>query len=158
VPKGCSICDLDQKPRKIGEALIREGLGVFAVTDFSNWWLEKNTVVEAGEKAPTVTKSSWDRHKAHFVLEDKKQPFVDSGQYTTVEGIAMEMVRRFGAQLSDPNYLPAGRDVREWAALMGKLNDLEERRRDEEKLRSLMAGAVFAQPALPAAIRVTEPE
>lgn len=128
---------------------MREGLGVRDVTDFCNWWLERNTTVEEGKKPPTVAKSAWDRHKNndHFVLEERKE-LPTEGRFTTVEAIASEMVRRYGAQLEDPNYLPSDRDVREWAALMGKLDDLEQRRRDEQKLMALMAGAAFKKPTV----------
>lgn len=144
----CTICDLPAKSRKVGEAMIREGLSVREATDFSNWWLEREWREKPeGEKAPTVTKSSWDRHKQseHFVVEEKKDLPTDA-KFTNVEDIALEMVRRYGSQLEDPNWLPADRDVREWAALMGKLNDIEQRRRDEARLTALMAGAAFKKP------------
>lgn len=145
----CGICDLDQKPRKVGEAMLREGIGVRDVAAFTNWWLS-TTPALAGDKVPTVTKSGWDRHKnsGHFVLEDRKELAKDA-KFTNVEDIALEMVRRYGSQLEDPNWLPADRDVREWAALMGKLDDLEQRRRDDAKLHALMSGAAFRKPALP---------
>ena len=157
MPNACSICDLNVKVRKVAEVMLREGIGVRDVADFINWRVAKD--VAPGETAPTVTKSAVDRHKngtngsgAHFVLEERKAIPTDA-KFTTVEDIAREMVRRYGAQLEDPNWLPSDRDVREWASLMGKLNDLEQRRRDEEKLFALMAGATFKKPeAIPARV------
>jgi hypothetical protein len=154
VPNACTICDLEQKTRKVAEAMLRESIGVRDVADFINWKLAKDVV--EGQTPTTVTKSAVDRHKQapHFVLEPERTIPQGTGKYTTVEDIAMELVRRYGALLENPNWIPMDKDVREWAALMGKLEDLEQRRRDEAQLKTLLAGAAFA-PKRPVVVDTT---
>lgn len=129
--------------------MYREGLGAREVTDFTNWWLERSE--EPNKKK--VSKSAWDRHKtnAHFQMQATQvvTPVAD-GRYTNVQDIADEMVRRYGTKLENPTWMPDAREAREWAALVAKVADLEQRRRDENKLMGLMLGASYQKSALPA--------
>jgi hypothetical protein len=142
------MCDLDAKPRKIGEALLREGVGVREVADFLTWWLNKE--LPAGEKPKVLSKSSVDRHKngGHFALKPADEAIdLTNVEFTDVEGIAREMLRRYGAKLKDPTYIPSAKEAQDWAALEAKVADLEQRRRDQNELMALMAGATFRKPA-----------
>jgi hypothetical protein len=149
---GCSACDLEAKPRKIAEALLREGVGVREVSDFLSWWL--NRELKEGEKPRQVTKSALDRHKnsGHFVLKpDEEVIDLSNVEFTDVESIAREMLRRYGAKLKDPTYVPNAREAQDWAALEAKTADLEARRRDHNQLLALMAGAAYKRPVAIAA-------
>jgi hypothetical protein len=129
--------------------MLREGIGVREVADFTNWWLSRG--LAEGEKPPKpITKSAWDRHKngPHFAMTVETVSADASGQYGNVQDIADEMVRRYGTKLDDPNWMPDARETREWAALVAKVADLEQRRRDEAKLMGLMLGASFKPPTV----------
>jgi len=138
----CTVCDLDARPRKLAETLMREKVTLRDVAEFLEWFLNRES---PGETPKKVSKSALDRHKDHFSLDESKS-LAETGQYQTVEDISAELVRRYGLLLENPDWVPAGKEVREWAALMAKVADIEQRRREDARLQALLAGAAFQAP------------
>lgn len=133
--------------------MLREGLGVRDVADFVTWWLAK----EAGEgQTPAKsTKSAWDRHRnnGHFLVEpEKKVSIADLEHAVDLDQMVEQMLSAWYAANRDEQgriKVPSDNDLRKWLEVVAKVSDLRERRKADEELRRMLAGAAFSK-SLPA--------
>lgn len=131
----CTICDLDQTHRKIGEVLLREKVPLDAVSGLVNCWAAKNNL-------PKTSKSAWGRHKKaeHFVLNNESKPVGEDGRPLSVdEMVALlwdqyQAARRRGAA-------PSTKEMFEILSMRAKLRTDLERAEEEKKQRELLMGA-----------------
>lgn len=131
---GCSICNLDAKPRKIGETLLRAGIGPRDVADFTAWWATKHEGVGA------TSKSAWSRHKVegHFEMKtvvrtDPDDPVLDLDDL--VDQLFVEWQRANKGKPID------AKDLREWLALRAKIRADIERRDQGREMSEMLLGA-----------------
>lgn len=133
--------------------MLREGLGVRDAADFATWWLARETT--EGQTPPKSTKSAWDRHKnnGHFLVEpEKKVSIADLDRAVDLDQMVEEMlVAWYAANRDDQGRVkvPSDNDLRKWLEVVAKVSDLRERRKADEELRRMLAGAAFGH-ALPA--------
>lgn len=130
----CTICDLDQTHRKIGEVLLREKVALDAVVPLVNCWAEKNNL-------PRTGRSSWARHRqnGHFLLDTSK-PVKDDGKTLSVDEMVdtlwdkYQSTRKSGAA-------PSTKEMFEILSMRAKLRADLERAEEEKKQRELLMGA-----------------
>lgn len=140
----CSVCNLDTKPRQIGEILLRERVGVRDVKDFTDWWAAKY-----GTKP--VTKSAWSRHKVsgHFEMTSKVH-VDDDGTVLDLD----EMVDRLFEEWQKANRGEPvnARELREWLKLRASIRADIERREQGKEMTDLLMGASHKEEITPDAV------
>lgn len=130
----CSVCDLDQTHRKIGEVLLKERVSIRDVADLVNCWAEKNDL-------PKTYKSAWGRHRqnGHYSATEVK-PTDDDGQPLSVDEMVAHLwgqyqsARRRGAP-------PSTKEMFEILQMRAKLRADLERADEDKQQRELLMGA-----------------
>lgn len=130
----CSICDLDQTHRKIGEVLLRERVPLEAVTGLVNCWAEKNNL-------PRTSRAAWGRHKKseHFVLDESK-PKSDDGRTLTVDEMVDALWEKYQSTRK-AGAAPSTKEMFEILSMRAKLRADLERAEQDKKQRDLLMGA-----------------
>lgn len=129
----CTVCNLDAKPRKIGEMLLQAGIGVRDVSDFTDWWAARYGVKSA-------TKSAWSRHKVdgHFELV----PRVHTDEDGTVLDLDTLVDRLFEEwQKANKGKPVNAKELREWLKLRATIRADIERRDQAKEMTDLLMGA-----------------
>ena len=135
----CTACNLDTKPRKIGEALFRAGIGVRDIADFTDWWAAKYGVKSA-------TKSAWSRHKVegHFKLNEAV--VVDeTGATLDLDNLVDKLFEEW--QRANKGKPINAKELREWLKLRATIRaDIERREQGKEMTEMLMGASHIEKP------------
>lgn len=131
----CSICALDQKPRKLGEGLLKMGVALRDVASFTEWWASVHGTAK-------TTKSAWERHRSqgHFQVEEKPQVTMD-GQPVSLDldEFVDEMWRTW--QLHNKNKVPDEHRLMKWLELRAKIRNDVSRRNEEKRMMAALEEA-----------------
>jgi hypothetical protein len=137
IGKECSVCNLDAKPRKIGEYLLQQSVGVRDVADFTDWWAAKYSVKSA-------TKSAWSRHKVSGHFEMRPKVTVDTGD--AVLDLDELVDRLFGTwQKANKGTPVTAKELREWLKLRATIRADIERREGDRDMTAMLMGAAHQE-------------
>ena len=129
----CTVCNLDAKPRKIGESLLKAGVGVREVSDFTDWWAAKYGVKSA-------TKSAWSRHKVEGHFELKENVRVDeSGNVLDLDSLVDRLFEEW--QRANKGKPINAKELREWLKLRASIRADTERREQGKEMTEMLMGA-----------------
>ena len=130
----CSICNLDQKPRKIGEGLLKMHVGLREVAAFTEWWAERFGTAK-------TTKSAWERHRSdgHFSTETKPTVVMDGEPVLDLDDFVDEMWTVW--QKANRTKIPDENRLMKWIELRTKIRGDLERRNEEKRMRAALEDA-----------------
>ena len=134
----CTVCDLEAGVRKLYEGLLRgKAVSLREVVDLSEW-----LSVKRENQKLKVSKSALDRHRnnGHFVADDAERVEVNpDDEIKSLREFVREAFAAF--QKATKGKVPSHKEMMDLLLADAKLADIEERRRDEAVLRTLLAGA-----------------
>lgn len=132
----CTVCALDQKPRRLGEGLLKMGVGLRDVASFTEWW----SVTFGTDK---TTKSAWERHKnqGHFQMKEEPKPQIvmDGEPVLDLDDFVDEMWTAW--QKANRGKVPDENRLMKWIELRTKIRGDLERKNEEKRMREALAGA-----------------
>lgn len=133
----CTVCELEVKPRKLFEGMMRGGVGVRDVSDFSGWY------ANAYDLKCKVTKSALDRHKnnSHFDVTLSGVRIELDGEVMNLREYARKLFESY--QKANQDKVPSTKELIDFLLADAKLADIEARRQDQDKLMEFMAGASY---------------
>ena len=134
----CSICNLDAKPRKIGESLLTLGIGVRDVADFTNWYLDRYPQYK--REGFKYERNAWSRHRVGGHFESQPRKVEDSeGNPLDLDALVDDLFIAW--QKANKGITPSAREVREWLKLRASIRSDIERREGAQQLDDLLMNA-----------------
>lgn len=132
----CTVCNLDSKPRKIGETLLKVKVPIRDVVDIVDFIIKKDT-----PDAKPPARASWDRHKndGHFQVEEKVHITMGGEPVLELDEFVDKMWSDF--QSANKGKVPDENRLMKWIELRAKVRNDMKNREEEKRMREAMSGA-----------------
>jgi hypothetical protein len=131
----CSVCNLDAKLRKIGEELIKSGVGVRDVASFTEWWASRFGT-------PITSRAAWQRHsnraEPHFDIHPRAIETPD-GEALDLDVLVDKLFAAW--QKANKGVTPSAKEIREWLRLRAAIKADMEARKNADQLSAMLMGA-----------------